>query len=328
MRRKTSHLISYFPLQHEYHIAASILILLCSLYSQSDCMAVPVEIEIYGYGLEDPEELAFDLEGNLYVGRSENSRRITIYQIPAGGGEAIAWPSNSEPFDDPDGIDVDNTGTIWGTTGVRNNRQNGEVVCVFSDGTFDAIGGNYLRNPTSLELDRNGRFGPEGSVIVANQSNLVDGIEILLVTPDPLSVTSIFNTDEYDVIRSLSFDADNTLWFVGGDNLYSWAEGTSSPEEFEISGITSDISAVAVDPFGDGLIVGLVDERAVARVSLDGTFDIIATGLDPTAFAFDSLGRIYVSDQVSDVVWIIPEPSTLLLLTLGGLALTRKSSKS
>jgi hypothetical protein len=55
---------------------------------------------------------------------------------------------------------------------------------------------------------------------------------------------------------------------------------------------------------------------------------IIASGLDPTAFAFDSLGRIYVSDQVSDVVWIIPEPSTLLLLSIGGLALLKKSGKS
>jgi len=303
-------------------------------------MAVPVRSrstsgEIYGYGLQDPQELAFDSEGNLYVGRSQNSRRITIYQIPAGGGEAIAWPSSSEPFDDPDGIDVDSTGTIWGTTGIMYNRQNGEVICVFSDGTFNAIGSNYLRNPTSLELDRNGRFGPKGSVIVANQSSLVDGIEILVVTPDPLSVTSIFSTDEYDVIRSLTFDSDDTLWFVGGDNLYSWVEGTSEPEEFVISGsqngqaqITGAISAVAVDPFGDGLIVGLAEERAVARVSLDGSYDIIATGLDPTAFAFDSLGRIYVSDQVSDVVWIVPEPSTLFLLAIGGLILTRKSGKS
>jgi hypothetical protein len=157
---------------------------------------------------------------------------------------------------------------------------------------------------------------------------LVGGIEILLVTPNPLSVTSIFSTNEYDVIRSLSFDTDNTLWFVGGENLYGWMEGTSNPEEFVISGITGAISAVSVDPFGDGLIVGLIDERAVARVSLDGTYDIIATGLDPRAFAFDSLGRIYVSDQVSDVVWIIPEPSTLLLLAIGGLALIKKSGKS
>ena len=90
MRRKPSHLISSFPLRRERHIAASILILLCSLHSQSDCIAVPVEIEVYGYGIQDPEELAFDSAGNLYVGRSLNSRRITIYQIPAGGGEAIS----------------------------------------------------------------------------------------------------------------------------------------------------------------------------------------------------------------------------------------------
>ncbi len=316
MRRKPSSLISIF-----------ILILLCSLYSQSDCMAALVEIEIYGYGIQDPEELAFDSAGNLYVGRSLNTRRITIYQIPAGGGEALAWPSNKRPFDDPDGIDVDDMDTIWGTTGVRNNRQNGEVVHVFSDGTFETIGGNYLRNPTSLELDRNGRFGPEGSVIVANQSNLVGGIEILSVTPDPLGVTSIFSTDEYNVIRCLSFDTDNTLWFVGGENLYSWAEGTSRPEEFQLSGFAGAISAVGVDPFGDGLVVGFIDERAIARVSFDGVVDIIAIGLDPKAFAFDSLGRIYVSDQVSDVVWIVPEPSTLFLLAIGGLVLLRTRTK-
>jgi hypothetical protein len=311
-----------------YLILSLVLIFSFSLYSQSDCMAALVEIEIYGYGVEDPEELAFDSAGNLYVGRSLNEHGVSIYQIPAGGGEAVAWPGSSGPFDDPDGIDVDDSGVVWGTTGIWDDKQKGEVISVFSDGTFEALGGNYLNNPTSLELDRNGRFGPEGSVLVANKSNSTEGIELLLVTTEPLSVTNIFDTSGYDVIRSLDFDEDNTLWFVGGDNLYYWANGARRPREFELPGVTGAMSAVAADPFGDGLVVGLIDERAVARVSFDGNVDIIATGLDPKALAIDSLGRIYVSDQVSDVVWIIPEPSTLFLLAIGGLALMRKSGKS
>ena len=66
------------------------------------------------------------------------------------------------------------------------------------------------------------------------------------------------------------------------------------------------------------------DERAVGRVYDGGIVDIIATGIDPRAFAFDSQGQIYISDQVSDVVWVIPEPSTLFLLALGGFIVTKR----
>ena len=302
-----------------------VLIVLCSLFCQSECQATL--IEIYGYGMEDPEELAFDSMGNLYVGHSRNASGMTIYQIPDGGGEAIDWPSSGKPFVDPDGLDVDGMDRIWGTTGAWSNVQDGEVIYVSSNGTIEAIGKNYLRNPTSLELDRNGRFGSAGSVVVANQSQAVGGIEIISVTPDPLDISSIFSTNDYNVIRCLSFDSDNTLWFVGGEKLFSWTEQDNQPEEFELSGITDGISAVGVDPYFGGLVIGLIDERAVARVSLDGNFDIIATGLDPRSFAFDSQGRIYVSDQVSDVVWVIPEPSTLLLLAMGGLAMLRRKHR-
>jgi hypothetical protein len=277
--------------------------------------------------MEDPEELAFDSMGNLYVGHSRNASGMTIYQIPDGGGEAIDWPSSGKPFVDPDGLDVDGMDRIWGTTGAWSNVQDGEVIYVSSNGTIEAIGKNYLRNPTSLELDRNGRFGPVGSVVVANQSQAVGGIEIISVTPDPLDISSIFSTNDYNVIKCLSFDSDNTLWFVGGEKLFSWTEQDNQPEEFELSGITDGISAVGVDPYFGGLVIGLIDERAVARVLLDGNVDIIATGLDPKAFAFDSQGRIYVSDQVSDVVWVIPEPSTLLLLAMGALALLRRKHR-
>lgn len=305
-----------------YRISFAVLISFYCLVVQSDCLAAT--LQVYGYGMEDPQELAFDSIGNLYAGHSRNAYGMSIYQIPPGGGEAVAWPSTASPFDDPDGLDVDSLDRVWGTTGVFSNVQNGEVIRVSSDGTAEAIGQDYLGNPTSLEIDRNGRFGPAGSVLVANLSNAVSGVEILSVNPDPFSVDNIFSTGAYNAIRCLSFDSDNTLWFLGGGKLYRWTEQADQPQEFELSGITGDISAIGVDPFVDGLVVGLIDERAVGRVYDDGIVDIIATGLDPRAFAFDSQGRIYISDQVSDVVWVIPEPSTLFLLALGGFIVTKR----
>jgi hypothetical protein len=295
----------------------------CGLWPPRDCLGA---LEVYGSGMQDPQELAFDSRGNLYVGHSLNARDVTIYRIPAGGGAAVAWPSTGTPFDDADGLDVDLLDQVWSTTGLWANVQDGEVVRVSSDGTATAIGSNYLRNPTSLEIDRQGRFGPKGSVLVANQSTAAGGpegvAEILSVVENPFDVKSIFQAGDYNTIRCLSFDADDTLWFIGGQKLYRWSELAAGPEEFVLPGVTDSVSALGVDPFNSDLVIGLKEARSVVSLDLDvpePTVKVLATGLDPAAFAFDAQGRIYVSDEESDVVWVIPEPSTLLLLGMGGL---------
>jgi hypothetical protein len=223
----------------------AILVCLCGLWRPSICRGA---LEVYGSGMEDPQELAFDSKGNLYVGYSLDARNLTIYQIPPGGGVAVAWPSNGTPFDDTDGLDVDSLDRVWGTTGVWPDVQDGEVVCVTSDGTATAIGSDYLSNSTSLEIDRQGRFGPKGSILVANQSTATSGpdgvAQILSVTADPFDVTNIFQTGDYNIIRSLSFDAQKTLWFVGGQKLYRWTEEAAAPEEFILPGVTGGVRAV------------------------------------------------------------------------------------
>jgi hypothetical protein len=304
-------------------VLCAILTCFCGLWQPSGCLGA---LAVYGSGMVDPQEMAFDSKGNLYVGYSLDARDLSIYQIPPGGGTAVAWPSTSTPFDDPDGIDVDLLDQVWGTTGVWPDIQDGEVIRVSGDGTATAIGSDYLRNPTSLEIDRQGRFGAKGSILVANQSADAGGLnavaELLSVTEDPFDVKNVFATSDYNSIRSLSFGADKTLWFVGGEKLYRWTEQSAAPEEFVVPGVTGAISAVGADPFNGDLVIGLKDARSVASVDLtlsEPMVKVLATGLDPTAFAFDAQGRIYVSDEESDVVWVIPEPSTVLLLGMGGL---------
>ena len=284
---------------------------------------------VYATGLADPAEIAFGPDGSLFCGRSANQRNLSLYRVPPGGGVATEW--GDAVLADPDGIDVDAAGNVYSTNGLWSNQQDGEVILLDVNGNSTPIGSNYLRNCMSVELDRSARFGSPGSILVGVQSSDVGGAagsEIIRVDPYAAGgpqIGAVYQTNQSIYLWSMAFDHEGSLWFMHGIGLMKWSAGQPSPQEFALNGVPGEVGPVAFDPATNTMIMGLRAEREVVRVSTDGTFlELLAEDLDPTNIAVDSEGVIYVSDGVADVIWAVPEPATLSLLTLGGLALLRR----
>jgi hypothetical protein len=97
---------------------------------------------------------------------------------------------------------------------------------------------------------------------------------------------------------------------LGGGRLFAWQQGTTAPQEIAVVPSAETLRGLVVDPVRGHLIIGLANERRLVRVSPNGW--IIreeARDLDARAFAFDSEGRLYISDETRDVVWTFMPPS-------------------
>jgi hypothetical protein len=255
---------------------------------------------VYASGFEDPQEMAFDSTGTLFVGHSRNASGLSIYKVPPGGGSFTEVGGNA--FSDPDGLDVDSSGTVWISSGVWANVQDGEVKSLSPTNVVRNIGNNYLRNPTALQIDRTGRFGSRDALVVGNQR--MTDFQILRVTTTG-SVTTLHETTLFFVVTDLCFDSQETVWFLGEGHLFKWPSG-GNPLELSIAGTTVPLRGLAFDPVKSTLVIGSASERRVFRVSLDGTIgEQLASGIDPRSLIVDRQGDVYASDESADVVWRI-----------------------
>jgi len=261
-------------------------------------------LTVYAWGMEDPQEISFDSRGILYAGHSRNASGLSIYRIMPGGGKAQEYGGGA--FSDPDGLDVDATDNVYVASGLYTNVQDGEAKKINPAGAVSNVGNNYLRNPTSLLLDRFDRFG-EGMLI---SQNVVGKSQIRHIALNGTS-TLIFETTSTLTMLDLCYNSLGTLWFAGGDHLYSWEQG-GDVEEREISGFSGAVHAVGYDPFEHRMIVGSETKKVIFHINSSGVFlKNIASGIYPRDFAFDSSGNIYVSDEVNDVIWRIERKRSL-----------------
>ncbi len=179
---------------------------------------------------------------------------------------------------------------------------------------------NDLSSPSDIHFDENGdllvveRFGIAGVSRVARDGSWR---EVVLRAAD---------IGIQDHPTSLELDQEGNLYVayrVTGSIYRMSPEGTTSLfATVPSSNIAIDL---CFDPFGD-LLASNSQTGEIFNITPEGDVSLFASGLQrPRHMAFDASGTLYFADGEAGVIYqVVPEPATMSLLALGGVAMLKR----
>ncbi len=283
--------------------------------------------------LNGPVEMTFDPTGVMYVGRDlvpsgqgNWADPTYIHQVGIGGTPVVEY--GAVAIEDPDAVLYDTTGSISGVPGSvlvaggSATSPGGRLWAIHPDQSVHLLYGPDLAmgNPNALAFDNNGRLligDDDGQVYeyVGGTPNLLFAAPDLGggIAIDPSN--RIFNANIDGVIRL--YDSDGTLL----DGAFYTGLGTNRA------------APIAIGPggiWGNDLYTVHTQTGELLRIDMFGNATVIGTGFGDadriTAdIAFGPDGAMYVSFLDEDrIIRVIPEPSALALLLLGGLVAARR----
>ncbi len=288
-------------------------------------------VEDYAF-VTDPLEINFASDGNLFAGRDNRGSgggsgdAVRIHRIGLGGLPVVEY--GAAAIEDPDSVLVDDLGLYAPAGSVLVASSNvglgGGIRAVLPDESIVNVFAPNLAivNPNGMEFDNNGRLlVGEDRAGFSRIITPVAGVLSPLITLPVLGASFDVQTSTNDIfvrssdglirrydengvllngsfssglglVGALAFGPGNSLW---GSDLYAVNNGTGELIRIDGAGVQTVIGT------------GFTDE----------TFDIV--------FGADGFMYLSVFDQ-DKVIRIVPEPTSLALLALGGLALLRRRS--
>ncbi|MCS7466146.1 putative Ig domain-containing protein [Stieleria sp. ICT_E10.1] len=257
--------------------------------------------------INEPNELAFDSLGNLYVGNGGNPGSETspekIRRIAKGGDLATEY--GEAPISDPDAVAFDRTGLISGVPGsVLVGGLPGSITAVHPDGTVAMVFGpsDSINNVDSMTFDNAGRL----LFLAHGTSNIMvstgDEPSVLASVPGPTFAIAVDPLNRFVISNedgSLRlYDSDGTLL----DGQYAVNLGFAPPIAFGPGGV-----------WGTDLYLVNNDTDQLLRMGSDGAMTVIGSGFTDRVsdLRFGPDGALYLSQGVADrILRITPQQST------------------
>lgn len=236
-----------------------------------------------GSGLNYPYGLAFDTDGNLYVGNTGGGLQgsDTIEEFDSSGNGSIF---TSTGLSYPTGLAFDSSGNLYAS-----NIGNNTIEEFNSSGT----GSVFATAASGLDLPEGLAFDSNGNLYVANYNDT-----ILKFSTN--GVASVFAGSGLSNPRGLAF--------YGGD-LFVANAGNNTIEEFNSSGQGSIFTSTNLLSFPVGLAFDSSGDLYVANTFTGSVDEFNASGIG-SVFASGLGNAGYLAIEV-------PEPSSFLLLGLG-----------
>ncbi len=249
-------------------------------------------IEGSNIGLSDPQGIALDASGNIYVTNDNGSGSVTVYPAGSNGSVMPMWriAGSNTGLSKPDGIALDASGNIYVANSLSSEGIN--TVTVYPTGSSGDIA------PSSTIVT--GFGGPQGIALDAKGN--------IYVTNATSTVTI------YPAGSSGNVTPSST---VGGSNT-----GLGEP-----AGIALDASGnIYVTNSGSGSestdTVTIYSAGSNGNVAPNSTIGSFNAGLDgPQGIALDASGNIYVANASNSTVTVYPAGSNGSLApirTIGG----------
>ena len=244
--------------------------------------------------LSGPVGVAVDGAGDVFVADEKSG---TVYELPAGGGSAIA----AIPASSPAGVALDAAGNIFysssSTLSVYELKQPYNSVPI-------AIGSGFS-NPTGIAVDA------AGNVFVAD-SGLHEVVKI------PASGAPQTNVAPFAIPTAVAVDPAGNLYVADFSTAMVYKVPANGSPQTQVGGLfSSPPSGVAVDAAGN-VYVALADAQ-VYKVPVDGSPQfLIGSGFStPTGVAVDDAGDVFVSDSGTHAAYELnlSQPPTLTFPT-------------
>ncbi|WP_161602281.1 PEP-CTERM sorting domain-containing protein [Tautonia marina] len=289
-----------------------------------------------------PTQLSFGSDGSLYAGSTATDGADIgpswVYRI-APGGTSVTRHGN-EQINDPDAVLFDAEGRISGVAGSVivgglapwNGVQNrGRLSAIRPNESIDFINSLQFENPHQMVFDSTGRM---------LLTDIGESRSVFAVTRDPgpnLQITRLIEFDTFGTTPSgLAIGAGDQIFTSHHDGVIRVhkADGTLvnnafatlfDPTGLPPQGRQTNLAFAPGGMFGTDLYArGLTGE--IIRIDASGQTEVILSGLGPiSGMTFGPDGALYLADPRNDRILrvtptVIPEPSSLLLLSLGGVA--------
>jgi len=243
---------------------------------------------IIGSGFNNPDGVAVDAAGNVYVADFYNN---AVKKIPAGGGSPVIIGSG---FSLPTGVAVDAAGNIYvadnGNNDVKKIPSGGDTPVVIGSG-FTGLNGIAVDVLGNVYVTENFRgTPPEQSTFVV--------MEIPIASGTPVTLSTAFSLP-----TGVAVDAAGNVYVAdeGAGTVDKIPAGGGAPVTLS-SGFNTPFG-VAVDAAGN-VYVGDYNNKPVNEIPAGGGTPIsIGSGFnEPMGVAVDGAGNVYVADAGNNLV--------------------------
>jgi WD40 repeat protein len=318
----------------------TVLAAVLGLYSQAGAAPVAPGYVVNNYisGVDSqtmPTALAFSPDGafgrpsELYVAFDRNTsggNSHQLWRVPSAG-TAVFFGN----YTDTMGMQFSNPASAFGTYLYGSSRMAGGVVRFGADGNETRFASWSGMGTYGASFSPGGNWGNQFYVLDENGT-----IQRFDANGARTTLTSGLPTND----KGMDFSpggawGDYIYVGVSGGIMKVDSSGAKSWFTTDLSSLGSNyIVSVTFDEaglFGGDLFVSTLDNKIV-RFHSDGTSSVFATGFNfgqgytsTGDIVFGPDGYMYVAGGMDGTVWqIVPEPATLGLLGLGGLALLRR----
>ncbi len=303
-------------------------------------------------GLSEPDAVAFDPAGNLYIVDYVDS---TVLVFPRTSGTIFGHSVTADTvttiasgLDNPDGLGFDPAGNLY----IANLYAGTVSVLPKSGGTLfgqsvsaDTVATIASTGDTAAGL----AFDPAGNLYVADEEG--GTVSVLPKTSGTLSGHSVTAHTLATIVSGLNgpaglaFDQAGNLYIaiigdgtisvlpktsgtlfghsVSADTVATVAAGLSDPIEVTLEPAFDQAGNLYI--WNEAEAPGTVSELPKSSgtlfgqpVSADTVATLVAPGLDePTGLAFDSAGNLYIANYGNETVTVLPKANSTLVRSIG-----------